>query len=303
MERQERDVVWLVLDASVDGWAGAPGSAPLDRAVDEVAAAAARHLAKGDKVGLTILASRTRTWIVPAGGRAQAALISTALSGCSSMVDADRCELDEVEIAQRVAEHLKPLARDSALTYPPTDLDDLARVAESVRGRAPFEARVPHAATPRERVLRHYLACFGIEVPPRVEGERPRAESELARTVSKLARVKPRPSVVLVWAPPPAPHGLVSRGVRALRARRILVRWTLADVEPSLQGGAADDRRSPVAASMQAAVLLRVRAEQSRAAGWLRALGVKPGTRVARPSLAEPVRLVSTDDPVESVEP
>ena len=54
MEREERDVVWLVLDASVELWAGAPGRAPLDFGVDEVAALATRHLARGDRVGLVV---------------------------------------------------------------------------------------------------------------------------------------------------------------------------------------------------------------------------------------------------------
>ncbi len=288
MERQERDVVWLVLDASVDGWAGVPGFAPLDRAVDEVSAVAVRHLSRGDRVGLVVYASRPRAWITAAGGPAQAGLIAGALSGCSTMVDSDRCELDEAEVAQRVAEHLRPLSRDQALLHPVADLDRLARVAEGVRSRAPFEARLPHASTPRDRTLRHYLACFGIEAPPRSEGERPRAESELARALTKLAALRPRASVVAVWAPAPSPHGLVARGVRLLRVHRTEVRWTVPDVEPSIGFGVGD--APSVAASVDDAVRIRAHAEHVRAAATLRALGVQPGARVGRaaraPSLA-----------------
>jgi len=283
MERQERDIVWLVLDASVDGWAGSPGTAPLDRAVDELSAVAVRHLSRGDQVGLVVFASRPRAWIAPGRGKTQAALITGALSGCSTMVDVDRSELDELEVAQRVAEHLRPLVRDEPWPRSPSDLDRLAGVAESMRARAPFETRVPHALSPRDRTLRHYLACFGIEVPPRTEGERPRAESELARTLTKLMTVKPRPSIVAVWAPAPTPHGLVARAVRSLRARRAEIRWTIPDLDASIGVEAASTKEKlAVAVSVEEALRVRVRAEQKRALTTLRALGVHAGLRVAR---------------------
>ncbi len=63
-EREERDVVWLLLDASVELWSGVVGRAPLDIAVDEVASVAQRHLARGDRVGLGIIGARVLSWIV-----------------------------------------------------------------------------------------------------------------------------------------------------------------------------------------------------------------------------------------------
>jgi len=290
MERQERDVVWLVLDASVDGWSGPPGRAPLDRAIDEVSAVAVRHLSRGDQVGLVVFASRRRAWIEPAQGPAQAALITGALSGSSTMVDVDRCELDEFEVAQRVSEHLRPLLRDEPGRRGASDLDALARRAESARSRAPFDARLPHAPTPRDQTLRHYLACFGIEVPPRTDGERPRAESELARTLTKLATVRPRPSIVVAWAPAPPAHGLVARAIRLLRSRRVEVRWSLPEVEASIGDETPDDALSRgLPASVDAAVRIRLGAEQTRARATLRGLGVLPAVRVTRrPTLETP---------------
>jgi uncharacterized protein (DUF58 family) len=291
MERQERDIVWLVLDASVDGWAGAPGTAALDRAVEEVSAVAARHFSKGDQVGLVVFASRGRTWMPPGEGPAHAGRVAAALAGSSTMVDADRCELDESEVAERVAEHLRPLAREQSWPHPVREIDRLAALAESVRARAPFEARMPYAPTPRERALRHYLACFGIEAPPRASGERSQAESELARTLTKLAQERPRPSIVSVWAPAPATHSLVARAVRLLRSKRTLVRWTVLDALPSI-GGDVSPRitRSyhgeTVASSVDDAVRMRVAAEQVRAKRTLEALGIHPGPRVGKAVLA-----------------
>src|SRR5689334_8022459 len=57
MEREERDIAWLIIDASVELWAGEEGRAPLDVSVDELGGVAARHLARGDKVGLVVFAS------------------------------------------------------------------------------------------------------------------------------------------------------------------------------------------------------------------------------------------------------
>ena len=50
-EREERDVVWFILDASVELGAGNPGYTPLDRAIDEVSGYVTRHAARA--LGLT----------------------------------------------------------------------------------------------------------------------------------------------------------------------------------------------------------------------------------------------------------
>src|SRR5262249_55807622 len=69
MGREGRDVVWLVLDASVELWAGEHGLAPLDLAVDELAGVAARHLVRSDKVGLVVFATRVRSCCCPSRDR------------------------------------------------------------------------------------------------------------------------------------------------------------------------------------------------------------------------------------------
>jgi uncharacterized protein (DUF58 family) len=276
MEREERDIVWLVLDASVELWAGEEGKAPLDLAVDEVGGIAARHLARGDKVGVAIFASRIRTWLEPDGGPQQATKIVAALASAASMIDADRCELDEAELAQRVAEHLRPLDPRGLSDVPRGNLDALATRAEAMRVRAPFAPRLPHAASPREQRLRHYLAAFGVEVPPRVEGEREKADVQLAALFDRLLREKKRrATIVHVWAPPIPTGSPVEGAVRKLRARRIDVRWTMPSFEPSLEA-----RVPGPAASVEEVVLeavrLRVRASQSRAERAMRGLGVRP---------------------------
>src|SRR5258708_10138313 len=90
MEREEREIVWLVLDSSVELWAGAPGSAPLDPVVDDVAALAARYLRRGDRVGLVIAASRLRAWIAPNERAPHGALLAAPLARAAGALAAER---------------------------------------------------------------------------------------------------------------------------------------------------------------------------------------------------------------------
>jgi uncharacterized protein (DUF58 family) len=280
MEREERDIVWLVLDVSVELWAGAEGRAPLDEGVDEIAALAARHLQRGDHVGLVVTASRLRTWLAPESGPAHAARISGALASAASLVDADRCDLDEAEIAQRVAEHARPLDPSGLSDIPRGDLDALARRADVLRARAPFAPRVPHARSPREQALRHYVAAFGMEVPPRTEGERERTEITLAQVLERLATEKPRPSVVHVWAPPPGRSSPLVHALRLARARRIELRWSAPYFERSVGGEPYE--ATEVGQAVDEAVRVRAHASRVRGERLLRQLGVKWVAR-ARP--------------------
>ena len=316
-ERDERDVVWLMLDASVELWAGEPGRAPLDAMVDEVAAAAAYHLGRGDLVGLAVVASRLRTFLQPASGSAHAAKISAALASAASMVDADRTELDEYEVAQRVSEHARPLDVTGLADVSRGDLDKLAARAEILRARAPFAARKPFSRTPREEKLRHYLASFGLEVPPRIEGEREKTELCMSSTFERTLETKPRPSVVHVWgaapasvaANAPASPGATAlrRALARLRSKRVEVRWTLAPLEASVvteqdEMKPTTSRRLGLTAATTAvelrhavedAVLVRLKAGRRRDDRALRKLGVKPTVLV----LSHRARLVGVASP------
>jgi uncharacterized protein (DUF58 family) len=273
MEREDRDVVWLVLDASVELWAGEVGAAPLDRVVEEVASVATRHLRRGDRVGLVVSASRLRSWIAPGEGGAHATGLAAALASAASCIDADRSELDEAQIAQRVVEHARPLDPKGLTDVRKGDLDALAKRAEQLRARAPFAPRLPFAHGVREQALRRYLAAFGVESPPRVEGERPRSEHTLVQVLDRLIKEKPRASIVHVWAPAPAPGEPLRAAVGALRRRAVEVRWSLPPLDSGLGGDR--DRRSAVADVVEEAVRVRARVSKARGERLLRRLGVQ----------------------------
>lgn len=288
MEREERDVVWLVVDASVELWAGDKGGAPLDLVVEEVASVAARHLRRGDRVGIAVSASRLRSWIAPGEGAAHAATIAGALASAASCIDADRSELDEHQVAQRVVEHARPLNPKGLADVRKGDLDALAKRAEQLRVRAPFAPRLPFAHGVREQSLRLYLAAFGVESPPRMDGERPKADETLAQVLARLGTDKPRPSIVHVWAPAPAHSDGFARAIASLRRRRIEVRWSLPRFEAGI--GSDRERRSPVADVVEEAVRVRARSSQLRGERMLRRLGVRvQGRLLVRREAPEPV--------------
>ncbi len=290
-DRTERDVVWLVLDASVELWAGLMGHAPLDRGVEELASLASLRLSRGDRVGLVVTAARVRAWIPPEAGSKQAARIASALAGASVMVDADRTELDEREIASRVCEHAQSNDPTIAILHAKGDLDGLARRAEALRRGAPFSPRLPFAMTPRDRTLRHYLSSFGIETPPRTDGERQRTDASMADVLEKLAAERDRPSVVHVWASAPSRQELLARAIQRLRSKRIALHWSLPAIEESVglpRGASSASRDQLVLEAVEDAVRARAGVDRARGAELLRKMGAVVQPRPRRAFLGTP---------------
>ncbi len=283
LEREERDVVWLVLDASVELWAGALGSAPLDLAIDEVAAVGSRHLAQGDRVGLAVVASRELAWLPPDRGPGREVELCSVLAQVTDTVDADRCDLDEEGVAARVFEHMRPLDPGGVARLRPSDLDRVARRAERLRLRAPMTSRDPFAPTPRERTLRRYLDAFGVGAPPRGTPERPRTDYALAAALARLQAERPRPSIVYVWSPPlDAGRPEIHRALRRYARSRVSLRWMTVDLEASLPAG-GDSMTKAVAF----AVGERLRVARARSEQALDRLGITGGRPRRRTRLGD----------------
>lgn len=309
-EREERDVLWIVLDASVELWSGPPGRAPLDLAIDEAAALATRHLSRGDRVGLAIVASTRRTFIPPDAGPGHGAKIAHALIVGSGTYDAERSDLDELDVAVRVLEHLRPLDSKGLADVRRGDLDKLAIRADAMRSKAPFSARAPEARTLRDRTLRRYLACYGIESPPRTEPERKATAETLPKVLSKIAQTKPRPSIVHILAAPPemGQQKPLVDAVRRLTRTRSLVTWSSPQFEPGLRppwpspaAPKSDDEPMPkpafdeIAPDAAAAVRIRSRVAQLQAEDGLRRLGVRVVRLRARPTTRTSQGTVAAD--------
>ncbi|MBX3127442.1 MAG: DUF58 domain-containing protein [Polyangiaceae bacterium] len=270
-EREERDVVWLLLDASVELWSGEVGAAPLDLAIDEVAAAAARHLSRGDRVGLGIVAGRTLGWLRPDRGPAHAMELMSALSHRAHAHDGDRSDLDEADVAYRVLEHARPLDPAAVAGVRPGELDRVARRAERLRSRAPFPDAEVHAPSARERTLRRYLAAFGAHCPPRLEPERTRTDLQLATALERAVREKPRPSVMYLWSPTPdlGARPEIERALARFPRRRVELRWVGMRLGQSIP---TDGSVTPAVAD---ALRIRARVAEERGARSLGRLGIR----------------------------
>ncbi len=237
LEREESDVVVLVLDASTELWAGPVGAAPLDFSIDAVLGLARHYLARGDKVGLRIVAGRVLATLSPSADRSQEGRIVTLLLERTGLFDYDRSGWDETELAAQVAEHMRPLEPSSVHDLRRGRFDRLAERAARLRAHAPFAHPAPLGHGPEDAELRRYAACFGLAMPPRHEPDRDRTTLTLLRLLTSMrSEKKDRPTVVHVVSPPPAPDRVLAMGqaVKRLQARRIELRWTNVAVDEGL---------------------------------------------------------------------
>lgn len=271
-EKDERDVVWLILDAAVDHWSGPPGESALDKAVDEVASVALRHARAGDRVGLAVVGTRTLCFETPERGVSHATHLIEKLMQVTGCMDADRSGLDETELSLRVIEHMRPLDPALSAHVHASEIDRIARRAEKLRQRAPFADVVTQAPTPRERSLRRYLAAFGISSPARVDPERVRVDVELIRLMERLRHQRVRPSLVYMWsdAPDETLRPALSRTLAERKRRGLTWKWVL--LKPSL-GNLTDE--SPRAAAVRDAFGIRQKLALERGERALQRLGIR----------------------------
>jgi hypothetical protein len=193
------------------------------------------------------------------------------------MVDEDRSELDDRDVAVRVLEHAQATDPTLGAWLVRGDLDGLARRIDLLRSEAPFAPPLPYATTPQGAILRRYLAAFGIDTPPREDGERERTDASIGVALERIAGERDRPSAVYIWAPPPLRKDLMKKAVRLLSSRRIPLHWTLPRIEDSVgvPSGTSKSREDRVRETIEDAVRIRARVDRIRGAEILRAMGAK----------------------------
>jgi uncharacterized protein (DUF58 family) len=282
-EIEERETVWLLLDVSVELWAGRIGAAPLDLAIDCAAQLARQHLRAGHEVGLELIAPGGTRRVAAGRGTGQEHRLFEALAHAPSTLEPERSGLDERGIAQRVLEHAAVLAPAAAAQVAAAHLDGIAALAREQLEQAPFPEAQIVAATPRESALRGYLAAFGISVPPRLEPERPRTDPALAEAIATHCGERAT-SLVYVFSPLPDAQRLSVLGAalrRAQRARRAL-RWLYAAELLGLEP--ASDVLSQMA---RTAARLRADTERRSAELALRRLGIEASVCAPRETQPE----------------
>ncbi|MSP25444.1 MAG: DUF58 domain-containing protein [Myxococcales bacterium] len=237
MEREECDVVMLVLDASVELWAGVVGAAPLDDAIDVVAGLARHHLARGNPVGLRIVAARELARVRPRADRGQSSRLHAALVAYTGVFDHDRSALNETELAAHVVEHMRPLDARSFRDLRHGRFDKLAERSARLRANAPFLRLNPLGLSSVDSELRRYAASFGLALPARYEPEREHTAVAIAKVLAAiLAEHSERPSVVHIVAPPPPAGSILALGpaLKRLGARNIELRWSIVPLDHGL---------------------------------------------------------------------
>jgi uncharacterized protein (DUF58 family) len=272
-EVEERDLVWFVLDASIELWAGRVGSAPLDQLIDAVARLARQHLRAGHEVGLVIAANGALGRIPAHRGAAHERRLLEALALVPTTLEPERSGLDERGVALRVLEHLRSLVPPEAMLIDTGDIDRIAGLAERVLAQAPFPAVRIAASTPRESALRTHLAAFGIGSPPRLEARPASTDVALGEAVLSLARGRPAPSVVYVASAMPDEDRMRELWPRLRQVRR--PRTRLCWVYPAELAGleAAVHLQAQVA---RTAATLRVESERLHGEQRLSRAGVRP---------------------------
>jgi uncharacterized protein (DUF58 family) len=202
-EVEERDLVWFVLDASVELWAGRVGSAPLDLAIDGVAQLIRQHLRAGHEVGLISIASGVIERVPARRGATHERRLLETLARTPFTLEPDRSGLDERGAALRVLEHLRALVPLEAQLLDPNDLDKISQLAARMLPQSPFPDLRIAAPTQRESALRTHLGAFGIGGPPRLEPRKPETDALLGEAVLSVSRGRPRASVVYIASPMP----------------------------------------------------------------------------------------------------
>ncbi len=259
---EQNTVMWIVVDASSEHWGGGFGRAPLDFAFDEVQGLAFAALDRGEALGLVLVTGGGTTFVTPSHGERQKQRVEHALIDACSFASVQRSVLEENEIVARCAEHLRPLDGHSAARRP--GLAELVARVDGVKGRAPFDLPSPEGRTATEARLRKHLADFGIEFPPRPEGERESSEPQLFAALARIERL-PRGEVHL-FMPPSSGLKRAMTGLRRGRTRVVVHLYELAGGEPV---------STPFEAAVQRAVGWRSDESLRRCQKELRALGIR----------------------------
>lgn len=291
-ERDERDVVFLLVDAAVELFAGQPGEAALDRVLDEAAAVALRHIGRGDRVGLAIVGRRPLAWLPPDSGTRHSLALLEALAHAPSPVHAERSGLDEADTAVRVLEHMRPLDPVTAGDVGFNELDRIARRVEKLLPRSPFPEAQVFAPSRREQTLRRYLEAFGLGSPARLGSDRAEVDALLSQSLVRLRGERPRASLVYLWTPPPerGSRTALVEAVTRMRSRRASLIWASVPLHVGIE--AAEGHGGIVGRTLaRRSELAQLQAERA-----LRKLGVQverlhPESEPAASPLREPPEL------------
>jgi hypothetical protein len=281
-EQEQSDVVWLVVDASVDAASGLIGQAALDFAIDEATSIMDAHLTRGDQVGLAVVGTRVLSKVLPGRGPRHAAKILAALSLETHTADADRSDWDDGDVARRVLEHAASIDGEAA-QLKSYEHEKLALLAARLLRHAPVTAEAPWAHSSTGRTLRKYLLSFGIHPPPRGTSDRHHCEREIAKALRDITSTRRPPTLVYLFGRPPTfetPRQLLDVLAR-IPKHRTEVRFVPALESSELDDSAAKNKLRSESQSLMVQDALRHRQRIASEDGIQQLSRI--GVRLARP--------------------
>lgn len=278
-EQEQSDLVWLVIDASVDSASGVPGKTALDFAIDDATNRMHAHIARGDHVGLCLMGTRRLSVIKPGRGPKHAAKMLVALTLHGHTADADRSDWDESDVARRVLEHASSIHSEAAQirSY---EHEKLAQLALKIMKHAPVAPESPWSISPTDRILRRYLLSFGIQPPPRGISDRHHVEREIGTFLAELVGSRKAPTLLYLFGRPPTfetPKQLLD-AIRKITRRRTELRFVacLESTEVERDGIARNDVKAEL---VRDALNYRQRVAAEDGLQQLSLLGVKIAPR------------------------
>ena len=268
---EERDVVWIALDASVEHWAGPAGEAPMDRAIDEAATLAVEHSRHGDRIGLVILGRRVLAELPPDAGKKHLMQLLADLSHRSSCFDHDRSALDDVAVARRVYEHMKPLFPSLAKGVSYRESGRLAARAAAAMERAPLPVIPIDGSNNHDQTLRRYLSAFGLESSPKPEPDREKTDLQMADWLRQLPRRRPAATILYIWSPSPTAQQRpeIHKALQKRQRRRLRLHWL------PIHLGVDSPDLEPLPSAASLAVRWRSESAEARGQTELNQLGIQ----------------------------
>lgn len=203
-ETRAPELAYLLVDISVEGWQGPAGQAPLDYGIDHVLGVAEALAARGDRVGLVLVAGRKKVVVEANHGSSAVRAIRKALAFETHQMDEDQSGWDVDEVRARVYSHVRTLdpQADQLVT---ADTEALLALVRRMEMDAPTAPPTPYSQSRKEALLRRYLLAFGVSSPPAAHGERHRTLQRLGEATVDLMKAKRPPSSLhyFLFAPLP----------------------------------------------------------------------------------------------------
>lgn len=166
VEQEEHGTHRILVDASPSMRQGEPGLTRFDRALELAIAVSNASLGRGDRVGVSVIDGRALAHLSPDDRADQSKRVLETLLSATQVVDEDRTDIDDIDVARRIARYLRHQDGIDFLDPKEPEGVHFEAVATHVEGTLRGHNRV-YARTNAGRALRRYCQHVGLPLPYR----------------------------------------------------------------------------------------------------------------------------------------